>query len=138
MLRNLVRKYIYSRVVVGAINKNDRIGAIHRAWGHVFSNHLRGDYFEFGVYLGDTFVESYRQWMQFHSWLKSQMASPEQWRRTVAREYADFVPTFYGLDTFNGIPKNTEENATFASGTFAADYGLVKNKCDKAFHAGGG
>lgn len=135
MLKKLVRDHIYSRVVVGAINRNDRIGAIHRAWGHVFSNHLRGDYFEFGVYWGDTFVESYRQWMQFHGWLKNQLTSPEEWRRTVAKEYVDFAPTFHGLDTFSGIPINAEDNATFASGTFTADFNLVKGKCDKVFPA---
>ena len=133
MLRKLVRKYIFSRVIVGAIHKNDRIGAIHRAWGHVFSNHLRGDYFEFGMYRGDTFIESYRQWQSFYHWLKSQMISPEDWRRRVANEYIDFLPTFYGLDTFSGIPDNEEGNAIFASGTFYADLNMVKEKCDEVF-----
>lgn len=54
----------------------------------------------------------------------------------MASEYVDFLPTFYGLDTFFGIPENEEDNATFASGTFYADFSMVKNKCDEAFKGG--
>jgi hypothetical protein len=39
-------------VLGGELNKNDRAGALHRAWGHIFTNHIQGDYVEFGVYQG--------------------------------------------------------------------------------------
>ena len=31
---------------------------LHKCWGHIFSNHLLGDYVEFGVYKGDTLIQS--------------------------------------------------------------------------------
>ena len=42
----------------GEINLNDRKGSLHKAWGHIFSNHLDGDYVEFGVYQGASFFNS--------------------------------------------------------------------------------
>ena len=70
MIRKLKTK-LFERlgVVTGVINKNDRASALHRAWGHVFTNHLPGDYVEFGVYHGDSFIESYKQRCQFRNWL---------------------------------------------------------------------
>lgn len=133
MLKGIIRRFLQSRFVMGAINRNDRIGALHRAWGHVFSNHLRGDYFEFGVYSGDSFTESYRQYQCFARWLNSQSVSEEVWRRGVAKEFIDFTPRFFGLDTFSGMPENEEGSVTFGAGTFQADFGLVKTKCAKVF-----
>ena len=52
-------------VLGGVIHKNDRASALHRAWGHVFTNHLTGDYVEFGVYKGDSLVESHKQYLLF-------------------------------------------------------------------------
>lgn len=133
VLRNIVRKYLETRFVMGLLNRNDRIGTLHRAWGHVFSNHIRGDYVEFGMYRGDSFVDSYRQYQIFERWLNQQMISPENWRRKVASEFIDFKPTFYGLDTFSGMPVNEEGNSTFATGTFYGDLSLVRSKCEQAF-----
>jgi len=36
----------------------------------------------------------------------------------VANNYSDFKHHFYGLDTFQGMPGNSEENASFAQGSF--------------------
>ena len=116
-------------LVAGAMNKNDRASALHRAWGHVFTNHLSGDYVEFGVYHGASFIESYKQRCQFRNWLNGQLSSPEAWRREVAQSYINIESKFHGLDTFGGMPKNNEENASFAQGTFVADYQDVFNKC---------
>ena len=46
------------RNLLGASNRNDRIGALYRAWGHVFSSQISGNYIEYGVYKGTTFIES--------------------------------------------------------------------------------
>ena len=37
-------KYLFkkTKIVRGSVHRNDRFGGVHRAWGHVFSNHLQG------------------------------------------------------------------------------------------------
>jgi hypothetical protein len=131
MLKKLVKEFFETRgfVIGGVLHKNDRASALHRAWGHVFTNHLKGDYLEFGVYHGDSFVECYKQYQLFRNWLKGQLSSPEAWRREVAQNFIQFEAKFHGLDTFGGMPKNNEENASFAEGTFMSDYNKVHTKC---------
>ena len=34
-------------IVRHPINRNDRMGALHKAWGFIFSNFIIGDYIEF-------------------------------------------------------------------------------------------
>ena len=119
-------------VLGGDLNRNDRAGALHRAWGHVFTNHIRGDYVEFGVYQGGSFVESYKQYQIFERWLQAQLTSSEEWRRSVAKSYCDHKTHFHGLDTFGGMPENAEDNLTFAKGTYIASRSLVTEKCLRA------
>lgn len=79
-------------VLGGDLNKNDRAGALHKAWGHIFTNHICGDYVEFGVYHGGSFVESYKQYKTFDRWLQGQLVSPEAWRRTAAQQPEGALP----------------------------------------------
>lgn len=116
-------------VMGGDLHKNNREGALHRAWGHVFTNHLSGDYVEFGVYQGDSFVESHKQYLIFRRWLTSQTGSSESWRREVAAKFIKSKVKFHGLDTFSGMPENDEENITFGEGTFFAEISNVNSKC---------
>lgn len=125
-LKSLLDK---SGVIRGPLHRNDRAGALHRAWGHVFTNHMEGDYVEFGVYLGASFVESFKQYQLFRNWLASQMESNEPWRREVAANYIDSKVTFRGLDTFAGMPDNDEGNATFAGKTFVSSLAKVEELC---------
>jgi len=39
---------------------------------------------------------------------------------------------FHGLDTFAGMPENTEGNPTFAEGTYVASHAAVREKCMRA------
>lgn len=116
-------------VLGGDLNKNDRAGALHRAWGYVFTNHIPGDYLEFGVYHGTSFVESYKQYKTFENWLAGQLSSPEVWRRKVAMDYSSHRPHFHGLDTFAGMPKNDENNVAFIEGTYLSSYDEVTKRC---------
>jgi len=100
-------------------NRNDREGALHRSWGHVFTNQIRGGYYEFGVYRGDTFRTSYRVRQGYDSWQQGQLTVGETWRNRVAEYYADFRHEFYAFDTFTGMPDNDEKNVTFGAGTFS-------------------
>jgi O-methyltransferase len=133
MLKRTVKSLIdKSGIIRGSLHRNDRSGALHRAWGHVFTNHMVGDYVEFGVDLGASFVESYQQYQLFRNWLAGQLQSEELWRREVASKYIDHNAFFRGLDTFEGMPENNEGNATFAGNTFVSSLDNVKSRCDSA------
>jgi O-methyltransferase len=133
MIKKLILKlFEKSNVVRGPLNLNDRQGALHRAWGHVFSNHLAGDYVEFGVYQGDSFIKAHKEYMNFYKWLKDQTNSSEEWRRIVADKFISKKVNFHGLDTFAGMPDNEEDNPTFGAGTFISDFDEVHNKCVQA------
>ncbi len=130
MIKSLILKYLKSRLVTGNINRNDRSGALHRAWGHVYTSFIKGDYFEFGVYKGDSFIESYKNYLLFKDWINHQTISEEPWRREVAKEYVNHIPCFHGLDTFEDMPENDERNVTFSKGSFYADIDDVKKRCE--------
>lgn len=104
-------------------NRNDRPGALFKAWGMAFTNQLGGGYYEFGVYRGESFRESYRIYQGYAAWGKSQSQSPEMWRRQIKR---DFNHHFYAFDTFEGMPDNQENMLTFAKGTFLSSLKEVK------------
>ena len=55
MTENITSEINYS----DGINRNDRIGALYKAWGYIFSNQIEGDYLEYGVFRGTTFIHSY-------------------------------------------------------------------------------
>jgi O-methyltransferase len=112
-----------------AINRNDRVGALYRAWGHVFSSQISGDYIEFGVYKGSTFIESYKIFLHFHQENLVNANSNERWRRAIAEKLSGYKPIFHGLDTFDGIPNNEEGNLAYAGGTYSASLASVQSRC---------
>ena len=112
MIKNIIKKFIQKgNFVRGPVNLNDRVGGLHKIWGHIFTNHLYGDYVEFGVYHGESFLNSIKQYKIFMNWLEDQKHSNENWRRTVANNSPlNKKILFHGLDTFSGMPENNEEN----------------------------
>ncbi|MCK5579864.1 MAG: methyltransferase [Candidatus Omnitrophica bacterium] len=131
MLRRWLRDYINQKFVRGNINKNDRSGALHRAWGYIYTSFIEGDYFEFGVYTGDSLIESFKNYKIAKNWIDHQLVSDEFWRRETAKNYSGHVPCFHALDTFAGMPENQEDNPTFAKGNFLAEYDVVSNRCQR-------
>jgi len=127
-------KYILEKLSInrGDINLNTRKGAFHKAWGYVFSNHMLGDYIEFGVYKGDSFYDSITTYLKFREWFNNQFNSKENWRKNLAtnsplNEYAKF----HGLDTFEGMPENNEKNIIFEKGNFNSNIENVIKKIKK-------
>jgi O-methyltransferase len=132
MLKKMFVDYLNKkRFVRGNLNKNDMCGALHKAWGYVFTNFMRGDYIEFGVYKGNSLVESYRNFLELKAWVNGQLKSTEPWRVETIKNYADFIPQFHGLDTFEGLPENEEGNVTFRKGNFLGSLDEVKMRCEK-------
>lgn len=129
MLKTKVVNFIKRKFVCGDIHRNDRYGALYQAWGHVFTSQIRGDYIEFGVYKGESLVDSYRSYKQFVAWLNHQMKSNEPTRVEAAKAYVDFKHKFHGLDTFSGMPDNEEGDINFAKGSFPTSYDSVYNRC---------
>ena len=125
-IRNRIREVTFSHT--------DRSHALHMAWGHIFNNHLRGDYWEFGVYNGDSILISYKQHQKFKYWNESQLKSNEPWRVKLAKNYSDYEPKFIGFDTFSGLPSNNEKNLNFDEGNFASSIEFVKSKLEKVIN----
>lgn len=76
---------------------------------YVFSNHLEGDYVEFGVYKGDGIVASLSCHREFIGWLDEQKKVDEAWRRRIANEsLLNNYPSFHCLDTYSSMPENNE------------------------------
>ena len=115
----------------GHVNRNDRMGALFRSWGHIATNQIQGDYYEFGVFQGDSLVQSFQAWSDFKSWVNKQVgADAPAWRQEVWKEYSEFNPRFVGVDTFEGMPDNDESSTIFAKGTFQTSLELVEGKCE--------
>ncbi|OGQ05125.1 MAG: hypothetical protein A2W61_06305 [Deltaproteobacteria bacterium RIFCSPLOWO2_01_44_7] len=115
-LKTVFKKVLPSYVTFDQ-NRNDRSGALHKAWGHIISNNIRGAYYEFGVYKGDSLYESLRIYNEYLNWIRNQKKSQELWRRKVDW----FVGhQFYAFDTFEGMPANEEEHHAFKRGYFLA------------------
>lgn len=122
MIGSLIREKLVRRLlpyeVIAAGNRNDRAGAVHRAWGHLFTNHIEGAYYEFGVYRGETFRASYRSYQELSAWAERQLISNEPWRRAAIDTYATSRHEFYAFDTFSGMPENSEGNVIFSARNF--------------------
>ena len=136
MLKKIIKSFINrGEFVRTSINLNDRKGALHRAWGHIFSNHLYGDYVEFGVYHGDSFLKSINEYKKFKNWLEDQKKSSELWRREVAnKSELNNDVYFHGLDTFDGMPENVEENFIYSKGTYKSNFENVDKIISKDFN----
>ena len=119
-------------IVRSDINRNDRQGALTRAWGHVYNNSIVGDYVEFGVYKGDSVILSLKIRKAFNNWFKSQYKSNEKWRRDFAKSCLLQNPQhFHCLDTFEGMPANNEGSNAFAKGNFFSELSEVRAKIEK-------
>ena len=114
---------LITRLVPGFLkssqNRNDRIGALYKAWGHVINSNMGGAYYEFGIYKGSSFRESFLACQLYNSWMHSQSSSSEMWRRKIKW---DFDHHFYAFDTFEGMPENLENNEIFAQGSFLGSF----------------
>jgi hypothetical protein len=117
------------------VNLNDREGILSKSWGYVFSNRIKGAYYEFGLYKGDSFVRSWTGLGDYKKWLYSQASSPELWRRDMLRDFASYRQVFYGFDTFRGMPENKEydgeRDKVHDKGNFCGTREEVEEKCKK-------
>ena len=113
----------------GVANRNDKASIFLWVWGYIVTNQIKGDYIEFGVYKGNTFIESWRQCLFYRSWVLKQLNSTEKWRRETWSNYSKFRPKFYGIDSFIGIPENDESDLYFSKGDFAASKEEVHKRC---------
>lgn len=113
------------------MNWGDRYGALYRAWGYVFGNQMRGDYYEFGVFDGRGLIRSFSAYKRHQRWLEAGARCRDAWRRGPAAQVTEYNARFYGLDTFHGMPANDEGNALFAPGFFDCSIETVRKRCAK-------
>lgn len=130
MIKEIIRKFLdRAGTVRGSINLNTRVGALHKAWGYIFTNHILGDYVEFGVYKGDSFIASIEEHVKFKKWLSNQKTSIESWRQEVAKKSPlNKEIIFHGLDTFDGMPKNNEDEILFREKSFLSNFDEVNKR----------
>lgn len=122
-------KLQYRRLRVGAsLHRNDALGALHRAWGYVHATQLVGDYYEFGVYRGASLINSRFSQLHFRRHLERSRDLPFLRQGTVIH-FLEHNPSFYGFDTFAGMPDNTEGEDSLAPGSFLADRDAVTRRC---------
>lgn len=114
--------------VAGNLHRNDALGALHRAWGYVHATQLAGDYYEFGVYQGSSLIHSWFSQQYFRRALAAPPRLAFERKGTVA-EFLRHAPTFYGFDTFAGMPVNDEGEDSLAQGSFQADMSRVLRRC---------
>jgi len=133
IVKRLVNIIIERLVLIrGNINRNDNFSGLFRAWGFIYSNHIEGDYVEFGVYRGDSVINSLKCHQEFDYWLKNQKISKEEWRREVANQSPlSKFPKFHCLDTFEGMPDNDEGAIQFAKNTFNSSLDMVIKRVSK-------
>ena len=129
-VKKFVGKYFEEKEFIrGHLHHNGIHGIMHKSWGHVFNNYLSGDYVEFGVYQGASLTVSFIEYKKFKKWRDSQFTSDEAWRRKRANSIEMKDPVFHGLDTFEGMPENSESEKYFKVGDFVGDYDDVLRKC---------
>src|ERR1035438_4633356 len=81
--------YVHSKIPSMVEHNWQKYGALKKAFHLTAMEHLEGDYLEFGVFTGSSFVFA----MRIHRQLKF---------------VADLPTKFYGFDSFSGFGKVTE------------------------------
>lgn len=114
--------------IAASLQRNDALGALHRAWGYVHATQLSGDYYEFGVYQGASLFNSWLSWRFFRNRLERSDSLPFERTGTVA-EFLRHRPVFYAFDTYCGMPDNAEGEDTLATGSFQTSLDLVRRRC---------
>lgn len=131
MLRSVIDHFklrYHSFFVAGHLHRNDALGALHRAWGYVYATQLAGDYYEFGVYHGSSLIHSWFSQQFFHRCMTRSRFLPFECKGTVAH-FLRHTPSFYGFDTFCGMPENNEGEDSLAPGSFQSDMTQVLKRC---------
>ncbi len=122
-INEMLEKFQFVR---GRLHRNDRLGMLERAWGFIFSNHIKGAYYEFGLYRGQSFLDSWQTYLRYRHWAESQHNSSEEWRRKAISDFRQFQAMFYGFDTFEGIPANDEGCVNYGGGTFKCSQNEIR------------
>lgn len=125
-------KLAYRRLRVGAnLHRNDALGALFRAWAYVHATQLAGDYYEFGVYRGNSLAHAWLCYRYQRRRIERCAGLPFRRQGTVL----DFLaqrPRFYGFDTFAGMPANAEGEDSLATGSFVAAQAEAQARCAAA------
>lgn len=101
------------------LNRNDVHGALYRAWAYVHATQLSGDYYEFGVYRGHSLISSWLSYRRCRARILTSKDLPYECVGSVT-QFMAHESTFYGFDSFSGMPENDEGEDSLATGTFMA------------------
>lgn len=122
-------KLAYRRLRVGAnLHRNDALGALFRAWAYIHATQLTGDYYEFGVYRGNSLAHAWLCYRHHRRHLERSTRLPYRRQGTVSA-FLTQRPRFYGFDTFAGMPDNLEGEDSLAGGSFLASRAQAQARC---------
>jgi O-methyltransferase len=107
------------------LNKMDSNSIVAKASRFVACEMVDGDYLEFGVFQGSSFVKSYR-WLErnFRSRINLSVGGENQLEGQIRRRAIWNSMRFFAFDSFEGLPELSGEDFLshdFAAGQYACD-----------------
>lgn len=105
---------ISSRIHPSIYHGLSKVSALNKAFFYVELDKLEGDYLEFGVFQGGSFISAYKCW------------------RSIG--FGQELPRqFYGFDSFEGVRVHAEkdQHPSWVNGTFDVDFLKVKKRISK-------
>jgi hypothetical protein len=94
-----------------------KILALKQALWYAESEKIEGDYLEFGVFQGSSFISAFQAW------------------RTIARGHDSLPRSFYGFDSFEGmkISNDNDNHPGLPEGRFSVDFKKVEKRIARQF-----
>lgn len=138
-IRKLLK--ILSRIIAPIINRNfvlkQNIQPIFLAADFVFSENIDGDYLEFGVFKGSSFIEAYEACETAKKWNKKKFNELSFENKQMAKDNFQSLDKkndirYFAFDSFQGLPKeknNDSEHPRFHEGRFKSSKEFFLNAC---------
>ena len=103
--------------------------AFRWAAAYAVKNQIRGDYLEFGVWKGNSFIEAYRQISQY-----SKMFFEVGGVKSKNIDNSFDKIRYHAFDSFDGLPetKNSENPIQYFSGNYKAEENLFRDRIQEA------
>jgi O-methyltransferase len=105
---------IASRIHPSISHGLSKVSALQKAFFYVELEKLEGDYLEFGVFQGSSFISAYKCW-------------------TSIGRGQELPRSFYGFDSFSGVRDHggKDQHPSWVNGTFAVDFLKVNKRISK-------
>ena len=106
---------IYSRLPIPVYHGLSKVVALKKAFYYIGLDELEGDYLEFGVFQGSSFISAHKCWKSIGS--------------------SHHIPrAFFGFDSFEGVKVRSEadEHPSWIDGAFEVDFQKVQKRISRS------